>query len=238
MKIMIFLLLILFTDNVYSYPDVKTYIPEQAYQYLPIIKKETDNLFKEFPYPFYFGALIEHESCITLTHKKCWNPSSELKTKRERGVGLGQITIAYREDGSVRFDTLSDLVRNNNQYLKELTWNNIINRPDLQIRSIILLYRDSFNNLSLSKVPELQRLAMADSAYNGGIRDVIRSRTVCGLTSGCDPNVWFNNVENYNVKKTKILYGNRSARDINNHHVRDVIITRAPKYLEEFKKLR
>lgn len=69
MKIMIFLLLILFTDNVYSYPDVKTYIPEQAYQYLPVIKKETDNLFKEFPYSFYFGALIEHESCITLTHK-------------------------------------------------------------------------------------------------------------------------------------------------------------------------
>lgn len=79
---------------------------------------------------------------------------------------------------------------------------------------------------------------MADSAYNGGIRDVIRSRTVCGLASGCDPNVWFNNVENYNVKSTKILYGKRSARDINNNHVRDVVITRAPKYLEEFKKLR
>lgn len=235
MKILMFSLLLLFSYNTYSSIDPKTYIPPQAIQYIPVIKQESKIIFKEFTYPFYFGALIEHESCITLTHKKCWNPSSQLKTKRERGVGLGQITIAYREDGSTRFDTLSDLVRNHNRYLKDLTWNNIVDRPDLQIRAIILLYKDNYNNVALIKVPVMQRLAMADSAYNGGIRDVIRSRTVCGLTINCDPNIWFNNVELYNVKSTRKLYGNRSARDINNHHVRDVLLVRTLKYLQAFK---
>lgn len=130
---------------------------------------------------------------------------------------------------------MSDLVRNHNRYLKDLTWNNIIDRPDLQIRAIILLYKDNYNNVALIKVPVMQRLAMADSAYNGGIRDVIRSRTVCGLSINCDPNIWFNNVELYNVKSTRKLYGDRSARDINNHHVRDVLLIRTLKYLQAFK---
>ncbi len=235
MKILLFLLVLVSCD-VYSKIDPKTYIPPQAFEYIPTIKEEINETFPDFLYPFYFGALIEHESCISLTHKKCWNPSSKLQTKRELGIGFGQITKAYRDDGSIRFDTLSDLVKKHKRELKDLSWNNIIDRPDLQIRAIILLFKSNYKHPAISKVPNIQRLAMSDSAYNGGMRDVIKSRTVCGMSSNCNPNVWFNNVENYNVKSKRKLYGNRSARDINNHHVRDVILIRTVKYIHAFKR--
>lgn len=89
MKILLFLL-VLVSCNVYSKIDPKTYIPPQAFEYIPTIKEEVNEIFPDFLYPFYFGALIEHESCISLTHKKCWNPSSKLQTKRELGIGFGQ----------------------------------------------------------------------------------------------------------------------------------------------------
>ena len=45
------------------------------------------------------------------------------------------------------------------------------------------------------------------------------------------PETYEDNVENYSVKQRKVLYANRSARDINNHHVRDVLKVRMPKYV-------
>lgn len=238
MRLLFVLFFMIYSTNILSKEiDVRTFIPPQALSYFPLIKEETKRLFPDFILPAYFGALIEHESCINLLHRRCWSPKSRLKTSREEGAGFLQITRAYKLDGTIRFDSLTELVIRNKIELREFTWNTVYDRPDLQIRAIVLLYKDSYNNISLMKVPRMQRLAMADSAYNGGIRDVIRSRTVCGLVKDCDPNIWFNNVESYNVKnKTKILYGTRTAFDINNNHVRDVILVRSKKYIDAFKQ--
>ena len=51
------------------------------------------------------------------------------------------------------------------------------------------------------------------------------------MSGKCDPDYWFDNVEKYSVKSRKILYANRSALDINNHHVKDVLKVRTPKYV-------
>jgi len=220
--------LILFTQDIAA-QNVNTYIPPKAYEYKDIIKKEIDTYFPDIPTPYYIPGLIEHESCITLKHSRCWSPNSELKSKRERGVGLGQLTIAYREDGSVRFDALADLVRVYRKELKELTWNNILERPDLQIRAIILMIKDNYNKLY--DIPDKEvRLQFADAAYNGGLIGVLKERIACNLAKDCDSNLWFNNVERFCLKSKKPLYGNRSACDINRHHVRDVILVREPKY--------
>lgn len=235
MKKLISLMMVIFSLNAYADKyDPKIYIPPQAYQYLPIIKEEVNKILPEFPLLAYFPALIEHESCITLKHSRCWNPKSELKTKRERGVGLSQLTVAFNTDGSVRFDTLSDLVRQNPVLLKELSWNNPY-RPDLQIRAMVILTKTNF--YALSKIPSnIQKIAMVDSAYNGGLGSLSRSRTICKLAENCDPTIWFNHVEKYCTKSKKVLYGDRSACDINIHHVRDVVVIRLLKYYNEFRK--
>ncbi len=213
--------------------DTKRYIPPQAFDYFDTIKQEQERLMPDFAYPYYFAGLIEHESCISLTHSRCWNPASKLDTKRELGIGLGQITKAYKADGSVRFDTLSDLRRAHMSELKELSWSNIAQRPDLQIRSIMLMSNTSYKALYQMQDP-YQRLAAADSAYNGGLSSVKKRRQVCGLKAQCDPQIWFGHLEKMVVKSTKPLYAGRSAQQINNEHVKKVLIETMPKYKEYF----
>lgn len=235
MRYLLFIIFgLLLTFNA-SAQNVKTYIPEQAFDHLPTLNKEIDNVLPGFETPHYFGGLIEHESCISLKHSRCWNAKSRLKTSREEGIGLSMITRAYNSDGSVRFDTLSDLRKKHMAELKELSWSNILQRPDLQMRAMLLLSKGNYNSLYEVK-DHFQRLSMTDAAYNGGLGAVNKARRQCGLRKDCNVQVWFNQVEMMPVKSTKPLYGNRSATDIWRHHVRDVLYTRMPKYEPHFQK--
>lgn len=216
--------------------NVATYIPPRATQYLPLVYEESERYMPELAQHWYFGALIEHESCISLTHSRCWSPTSELKTAREQGVGFGQITRAYTTTGAIRFDTLTDLTNRFKQDLYGLSWNTIKTRPDLQIRAMILLWRDNWKQLYMVD-GAVNRIRMADSAYNGGLSSVKTSRQKCGLAADCNPQWWFDNVEKFHkLNQTAKIYGNRSARDINLHHVQDVTVTRWGKYEKHYKE--
>ncbi|MCK9516975.1 MAG: hypothetical protein M0Q87_13200 [Ottowia sp.] len=215
--------------------SVKTYIPERAFQYLPIVYSEAERLMPDMPYPYYFGSLIEHESCISLKHSRCWSPTSRLKTSREEGAGLIQITRAYNSNGTLRFDTLSELRRSHIQELRDLSWGNVYQRPDLQIRAGILLTKRNHKALHMVKDP-WERLAMTDSAYNGGLGHVNKDRRLCGLKANCDPQKWFSNVELHSVKSRKPLYAGRSAYTINRQHVHDTLYIRMPKYQKHYKE--
>lgn len=206
-------------------------IPARAYQYLPTLTAQVNDVLPNFPTPHYFPALIEHESCITLTHPRCWSPTSRLRTEREEGAGLGQLTRAFNPDQTVRFDALQDARRLDPRGLNELRWDTVYQRPDLQMRVIVLMTRQTYNRLTTLIPTHMPRLAMADAAYNGGLGGVMNDRRKCNVTPNCDPNIWFGHVERTCTKSTKPLYGTRSACDINRHHVSDVLLTRMPKYL-------
>lgn len=199
------------------------------------VKDITSDVFSNINYVTYFGGMIEHESCVTIRHPKCWSPSSELLTRwpnglvREQGVGLGQITRAYSQNGSIRLDVLTDLRKRYPKDLSGLTWDNIKSRPDLQIRAISLLWLSNYTRLPDS-IPEFDKVAMTDSAYNGGYGYIIKDRKSCGLKAKCNPDIWFNNVENINNRGNTILYGNRTANMINRDHVRDVLLEKWTKY--------
>lgn len=204
-------------------------VPARALQHLPTLAAEIDRGWPDVPMRHYLPGLIEHESCISLTHSRCWSPTSRLKTAREEGAGLGQITRAWRADGAVRFDALQEM-RDRHPALRELDWATIYQRPDLQLRAVVLKVRGDFLALR-AVVDPLQRLAMADAAYNGGLGGVNNERRACQLAAGCDPQRWWGHVERYCLKSRQALYAGRSACDINRHHVDDVFRKRAPKYL-------
>lgn len=210
-------------------------VPPQALQYLPALAAEIDAHWPDAPLREYMPGLIEHESCITLTHSRCWSPTSRLKTSREEGAGLGQLTRAWAADGSLRFDALDEL-RSMHPELRALSWANIYTRPDLQMRALVLKVRGDFQALRAVADP-LQRLAMADAAYNGGISGLQRERRACQMAAGCDPGRWWGHVERHCLKSRAALYGGRSPCDINRHHVADVINIRAPKYRAAMRRV-
>lgn len=199
-------------------------VPDQAYQYLPVLRAELDKNWPGAPDRAYMGGLIEHESACPLK-RSCWKPTARLKSAREEGAGLGQLTRAWAKDGSLRFDKLAEM-RASHPALREMNWANIYQRPDLQIRTMIVMVKADY----LRFTGTLSPLHFADAAYNGGWGGVQKERRACGLKTGCDPQRWFGNVEHVCLKSRTPLYGNRSACDINRHHVHDVIYSRAPKY--------
>jgi hypothetical protein len=230
----IFILMLVIPNDIEAV-DVKTYIPKNAIPLLETLYKEQQRLFKEHPYVEYFPALIEQESCISLTHSRCWSAKSTLNTKRELGVGFFQITKAFNSNGSIRFDVLNELKRAYKSELSDLTWGNIANSPNLQIRAGLLKVKDTWKNLYNVKDPR-NRAIMTDAAYNGGLGHVNRERRVCGLQKNCNPQIWFGNVEMIrSVKSQRPLYGKRSAWDINREHPRSVFNIRMPKYLKYYK---
>ncbi len=200
----------------------------RAKQYAPVIAQQLDTYWPAVPMRAYIPALISHESCISYTHSRCWSPTSRLKTHREEGAGLGQITRAWRADGSLRFDALAEM-RDRHPALRELSWSTIYGRPDLQIRTIVLQSLGNYNALRMVSDP-MARLAMVDAAYNGGLQGVLNERRACALTVTCDAQQWFDHVELHCLKSRAVLYGNRSACDINRHHVKDVLKVRITWY--------
>ena len=187
------------------------------------------------PKNYSLASLIEHESCISLTHSRCWDPTSRLKTSREEGAGLFQLTRAYTTTGGIRFDAVAELRSKYPNYLYELTWLNIYSRADLQIRAGILKSKDNYLQFSKYAANSDEALAFADAAYNGGVSGVNNERRACVMTKECDPSKWYGHVELICLKSKAPLYAGRSACDINRHHVRDVLLTRAPKYAPLFK---
>lgn len=111
-----------------------------------------------------------------------------------------------------------------------MSWHNVYERPDLQIRAVVLKMKDNYEQFAPYGAGPLESYAFADAAYNGGIGGVNKERRACMTIKGCDPNKWFGHVEKYCMKSRVALYGQRSACDINRHHVSDVLLTRAPKY--------
>lgn len=231
--ILIGLWLALFVTNAFT-QDVKTYVPVRALEAVPVLQVELNRLWPDIPVRYYIAGLIEHESCVSLKNSRCWTAISEFKTSREQGIGLGMITRAWNKQGKLRFDALSELRDRHMEELSDLGWNNIRERLDLQARALILMSKDNYKGLYSIQAP-IERLKMADAAYNGGLGGLLLERRTCGLAVGCDPQLWDKNVERYCRKSRTPLYAGRSACDINRDHVTDVFERRMPKYESFFK---
>lgn len=203
-------------------------VPERARQYLPILAAEQATHWPAHPWPPMLGGMVEQETCITLTHSKCWSPQAALKTKREEGAGLGQITRAFHPDGRTRFDALAEL-KDRHPALRDLTWANVYGRPELQLRALVLKSRDDFRTFDPVR-SIANRLVFQVAAYNRGVGGIQAERRLCHVTADCDPQQWFGHVERTCTASREPIYSGRSACDINRAHVQKVVEVRAPRY--------
>lgn len=186
-------------------------LPARAVEYLPVLQLVIVAAWPAMPDRAVLAGQIEQETCITLTHRSCWNPRAELKTAREYGFGLGQITITSRFN---TFDTVKGL----DPALRGWAWADRYD-PARQIRALVALDRNLYRRFS----PEDDGLAFMLSAYNGGLGGVLQDRRLCASKPGCDPHRWFGHVERTSYRATTKVQGyGQSFFAINRGYVRNI----------------
>lgn len=204
-------------------------IPPNAIPLIPILRKYLDLLWPKVPARSYIAAKIEQETCLSLKHKGCWSSHTELKTKREYGFGLGQITIAYRADGSERFNVWKDLIKIDPVLKEKWTWENRYD-SELQIRALIVKSKMSVDSIRFDTANSTEHLAFGFVTYNSG--SVLIDRRLCFDVKGCDPSKWYGNVELYS-SKAKVAqpgYG-KSFYEISREYPKNIMFVRRPKYI-------
>lgn len=202
-------------------------LPPNAERYLPVLVAEQQTHWPGMPMPSALAAQVEQETCISLKHPRCWSPRAELRTMRERGVGLGQITR------TTRFDSLAELRGQFPRQLAGWAWDDdSLYDPRLQLRALVLMDLRNWGAIRGTASSE-DRLAMTLAAYNGGLGGLVRDRALCGGTPGCDPRRWVGHTERTctKAKTTAPGYG-RSWCDINREYPRNIMGPRRGKYLQ------
>ena len=199
-------------------------LPANAKLYLPRLIGEIDLHWPMLPLRSALGAQVEQETCISLTSKRCWSPTTELKTDREYGFGLGQLTVTSKFNA---FDEVKAL----DPSLRSWKWEDRYN-PDLQLRALVLKDRYNFERFKLASTP-YDQLVFAVVSYNGGVGGTLNDIKLCARTEGCDSGRWFGHVERTSLKsRTKWKGYGQSAFDINRGYARDIFGPRRPKYIK------
>lgn len=201
-------------------------LPPGAVKYLPLLASEQAARWPDVPLKSALAAQVEQETCVSLKSKGCWNPRTELKTSREYGWGLGQLTK------TAQFDNFAE-ARKLDKSLADWKWEDRYD-PSRQLRTLVLMNRAAYRRLGSVADPQA-RLAMAFSAYNGGLGGVNADRRLCAQVKGCDPGRWFGHVEAHSLKaRTKTAGYGQSFFDINRGYVRAVMTERRPRYAAWF----
>lgn len=200
-------------------------LPPGAVQHLPVLAAEIRTHWPDADAPTLAGQ-VEQESCISLKHPKCWTPRAELKTAREWGVGLGQITR------TARMDALTELVLRYPRELAGWSWDSpSLYDPVLQLRGLVLLNRQNWQGID-GAANDAERLAMMLVAYNGGAGRVRSDRRMCAGTPGCDPSKWFGHAERTTLLARKAAAGyGKSFFEINREYPHLILFTRRARYV-------
>jgi hypothetical protein len=199
-------------------------LPVRAATYLPMLAGEIDAHWPDAPMRSVLGGQVEQETCPSLKHWKCWNPAAELKMSREYGFGLGQLTV------TPRFDNFAE-ARKLHASLRDWQFADRFD-PARQLRTMVLMDRAGYRRLTSLVTDERERLAMALSAYNGGLGGVLQDRRLCAAVKGCEPGRWFGHVERHSLKAKAAAKGyGKSFYEINREYVRNIMTLRAPRYL-------
>lgn len=204
-------------------------LPPLALVYLPVLQSQIAQHWQDAP-AYYLAAQVDKETCYSPTHWKCWNPRAELKTAREYGFGLGQLTVTKA------FNNFK-AARGWDKSLADWQWENRFD-AGRQLAALVIYDRDLYRALPFAS-SQTERLAFTFSAYNGGKGGVIKDRALCRNTPGCDQNKWFGHVEKQSFRvRTAVKGYGQSFFDTNRGYVREIMTVRYKKYQEALQSRR
>ena len=222
-KLAAVVLLVIFSCPLWSQevPKAPAGVPQNFMFHKDTLVEVMKRKWPDIPFPSAIAGQIEQETCVTLTHKKCWSRFAELKTSRERGVGLGQHTMTSR------FDALAE-ARGLDGDLKGWNWDSPYS-AEMQMVALLAMMKRNYG--IFKSTSELDRYAFALAAYNGGIGGIQADQRICRNTKGCDDKLWFGNVENTSLKaKVKVSGYGKSFFEINREYPVNILLKRRQKY--------
>lgn len=203
-------------------------IPENAWKYAPVLVEKQKQVWPSVSAPWTLAGLVEQESCYGLAHKTCWNPNTTLKTSREYGFGLGQITIAYDAKGKERFNRFTEL-KQEHASLRSWAWADRFN-PNFQLLALVEDIHNRWNKVPTTRNEE-DHWNFTLCSYNGGLSGLLQDVKLCRRTAGCDPEVWYGNVEKHSLKsKTPHPEYKKSFYQINREYVKNIMRDKRNKY--------
>lgn len=210
-------------------PALAQQLPQRAAQYAPMLCAEARSSLPELGQCTRLAGQVEQETCPSLASSKCWSPQAELKTPREYGFGLGQLTIAYDAKGAVRFSAFDD-VRRANPDLRGWDFRDRYD-PARQVKALVAMDRACLRGFATGAASASDAQAMMFACYNGGAGGLRSDRLVCRNTQGCDPTRWWGHVELTSNKSRARWKGyGKSAFEINREYPRNIMHVRAPHY--------
>ena len=200
---------------------------DRARPHIPVLQENYQKYWPDAPYKHYMPAQIEQESL--------WKQFAQLKTSRELGRGFSQMTIAYRADGSVRFNKYVE-ARQRFAELRGWDWQNDAFNTEYNLLFVVL--EDHRNFLTYRNFSDdMSRWAATLVCYNAGCGTVNTRYSICKTTPDCDSSKWFGGLDSVasTGEKSAQIYGRNLAGE-RNKYPRTVIYVRSPKYEEFFKE--
>lgn len=159
-----------------------------------------------------------------------WKATARLKTSREDGRGLVQITTAYDAAGRERFNAFRDAMAY--KALRGWDWRADPENVRYQLAYLVLRDKDAYQQFDRYFDSDADRWAAALVAYNAGGGTVIGRRARARDSPGVNPRKWFgaDGLEAVRLPyESRKLYG-RDLGEMRNEYPRIIIKTRAPKY--------
>ncbi len=178
----------------------------------------------------YIAGQIEQETCASLN--KCWNSNVELKTAREYGFGLAQITIAFNKDGSERFNNFLEAQKKYKE-LSEWKWENRFSITS-QLIYLILECRNTYSKLAPCFSSEIQIFAASFVTYNAGLGTVLKRRALCKTSSDCNSDKWFGGLDSVHLTNEEVLLYGQQLYKRRNDYPANIILQRSKKYEQYF----
>ncbi len=159
-------------------------LPGDSAQLLPVLNQEISTFWPELTTRPWLAAIPDQEAN--------WKLKAKLKTSREFGCGLGQFTVAYDAKGNVRFDALEETKRLHPS-LKDWSWSDCYN-AQYQLRGVVLKMKANVRSCRAVMGDDRNIKACAGASYNGGFGSIGKRVRMCKLEKGCQPDVWFDNL--------------------------------------------
>jgi hypothetical protein len=195
-KLFSILVLMLVSANVFAAPAKKK---NDSMLIIPALTQATNMYWPTIPRREFTAGVVEQESLMKI--------DAHLRTSREHGCGIGQFTIAYNKDGSVRFDALEE-AKKLDKSLAGWSWSDCANLT-YQANATVLSSKAGYRDCEAIMANSDQALKCVGAKHNGGAGSINNRIRKCRAVKGCDPKMWDGNLELHCPQsKTKVAgYG-------------------------------